>query len=67
MCDLLNVCLKAGYESQIMANDLRQFYRYYSHIDVTDANRNDSQILNSVNIQAMRVNDLKTLLNRFTN
>lgn len=65
ICDLLNVNLRAGCESQMMANDLRQFYRYYSHIDGQDSQRTDSQMINSMNIQTQRVHDLKAVLNKF--
>ncbi len=59
------VNLKAACEAQMISNELRQFYRYYAHIDHTDVARTDGQMINSVNIQMKRINELKSCLQRF--
>ena len=59
------VNLRAACETQLLSNELKQYYRYYAHMDHMDAARNEGQMLNSVNIQMQRINELKNVLQRF--
>ena len=67
ICDLLTVNLRAACEAQMLANDLRSFSKYYAHIDQSDSMRIEGQIINSVNIQMQRINELRNTLQRFSN
>lgn len=49
----------------MLSNEMRQLYRYYAHMDHTDAARNEGQMVNSMNIQMQRINELKGILKRF--
>lgn len=64
-CDLLTVSLRSACEAQLLSNEMRQLYRYYAHMDHTDVARNEGQMVNSMNIQMQRINELKGILKRF--
>ena len=64
VCDLLVVNLRTACEAQMISNEIKNFTRYAS-MGPMDINRQDNSLLNSVNIQMQRINEFRSMLQKY--
>ena len=65
VCDLLAVNLRTAHEAQSLASELKLFSRYFAHMSHMDSNRAEIPLSASINIQTQRINEFKSIMQRF--